>query len=176
MSRAAVRAPILAGEGLPVGKAGRRLPGSISRSVTFRCSTNRFPVHPGSLHRLSCAYRRSSRGPRIFRTCRCPRAGLITPGYRPRSPSWSTGPSRRPRRTDPLAAPRWRPSRVGAPPRPARAACRARSARPVRSYRFPQADRLARQRISPGVDTYPERTAGELLDVPASGLGHDSTI
>jgi len=41
---------------------------------------------------------------------------------------------------------------------------------------LPQADLPARQRISPGVDTYPERTAGELLDVPASGLGHDSTI
>src|SRR6266704_3603833 len=41
---------------------------------------------------------------------------------------------------------------------------------------LPQADLPARQRISPGVDTYAERTAGELLNVTACGLGHDSTL
>ena len=41
---------------------------------------------------------------------------------------------------------------------------------------LPQADLPTRQRISPGVDTYAERTAGELLNVTACGLGHDSTI
>ena len=41
---------------------------------------------------------------------------------------------------------------------------------------FPQADLPTRQRISPGVDTNAERTAGELLNVTACGLSHDSTI
>ena len=41
---------------------------------------------------------------------------------------------------------------------------------------LPQADLPTRQRISPGVDTYAERAAGELLNVTACGLGHDSTI
>ena len=41
---------------------------------------------------------------------------------------------------------------------------------------LPQADLATRQRISPGVDTYAERAAGELLNVTACGLSHDSTI
>jgi hypothetical protein len=35
---------------------------------------------------------------------------------------------------------------------------------------LPQPDLSARQRISPGVDTYAERTAGELLDVTPVAL------
>jgi hypothetical protein len=50
---------------------------------------------------------------------------------------------RRLRRTGPSAVPRWRRSRTGGPPRPARAACRARSAPPVRSYRSSAAGSLS---------------------------------
>jgi hypothetical protein len=41
---------------------------------------------------------------------------------------------------------------------------------------LPQPDLATRQRIGPGVDTHPERAAGELLNVTACGLSHDSTI
>lgn len=36
-------------------QAGRRLAETTLRVGTFLCSTNRLPVHPGSLHRRSCA-------------------------------------------------------------------------------------------------------------------------
>lgn len=47
---------------------------------------------------------------------------------------------------------------------------------PLRLAGPPQADLPTCQRVGPGVDTYAERTAGQLLNVTASGLGHDSTV
>ena len=45
--------------------------------LRMRCSVNGLPVQDRSPQRFSSAYSLSRIGPRTFRTCRCPRAGLM---------------------------------------------------------------------------------------------------
>jgi len=105
-------------------------PGQQRGAARFRCSMNRFPGAPGiAAHRLSCRVQEVEQGPSDLSDLQVPESGLDHPaGCRPRSPSWSTGPSQRPRRTCPsVCATVGVRLRLGGPPRPARAVCRARS-------------------------------------------------